>query len=449
MSTAANNAITHVATFHTSVTSGDDVLRKFWEIEESPKNATAFSLEERTVVRHFDSHHSRTNEGRFVVPLPRRPDTKPIGESRSHAVRRFMSLERSLNVNGRFGEFKAVMQEYLDMGHAERVPIEDVNKPQNEVFYLPMHAVYKSSSTTTKVRAVFDASAKSSSGVSLNDTLLVGPTVHPPLIDVLLRFRLHRIALIADVSKMYRAIELTLTDRDLHRFVWRANPKEVLKDYRMTRVTFGVSASSFAANMAVKQNAMDHAHEYPLAAEVVEKSFYVDDCLSGADDPTMAITLQRQLYDLFMRGRFLLRKWNSSDPFVLQSIPEDLRDSREVHPISETNEYTKTLGLEWNVTKDEFRLTISSLPSTGNITKRAIVSDIAKIFDVLGWFSPVIAKMKILLQRLWERKIDWDDPVPQEIYEVWLQWRSELPSLTSKSIPRCYSPKEVSIVSVQ
>ena len=59
---------------------------------------------------------------------------------------------------------------------------------------------------------VFDASAKSSNGVSLNDTLLVGPTIHPPLIDMLLRFRLHRIALTADadVSKMYRAIELTV-----------------------------------------------------------------------------------------------------------------------------------------------------------------------------------------------------------------------------------------------
>ena len=82
----------------------------------------------------------------------------------------------------------------------------------------------------------------------LNDILLVGPTVHSLLIDVLLRFRLHQIALTADVSKMYRAIELEESDRDLHRFVWRSDPDEPLK---MTRVTFGVSASSFAANMSV------------------------------------------------------------------------------------------------------------------------------------------------------------------------------------------------------
>ena len=116
------------------------------------------------------------------------------------------------------------------MEHAELVPVADLQKPPEEVFYLPMHAVRKEHSTTTKIRAVFDASAKSSTGVSLNDTLLVGPTVHSPLIDVLLRFRLHRVALTTDVSKMYRAVELIPPDRDLHRFVWRMTPDELLLD---------------------------------------------------------------------------------------------------------------------------------------------------------------------------------------------------------------------------
>ena len=93
------------------------------------------------------------------------------------------------------------MKEYLDMGRAEPVPPSDLEKPQHQVCYLPMHAVRKESSTTTKIRAVFDVSAKSSSDVSLNDTLLVGPSIHPPLVDVLLRFRLHRVALIVDVHR--------------------------------------------------------------------------------------------------------------------------------------------------------------------------------------------------------------------------------------------------------
>ena len=105
----------------------------------------------------------------------------------------------------------------------------DLQRPPQEVFYMSMHAVHKEQSTTTKLRVVFDASAKSSSGVSL---LLVGPTIHPPLIDVLIRFHSYRIAITADISKMYRAIELAPSDEDLHRFVWRTHPSKPLTDYR-------------------------------------------------------------------------------------------------------------------------------------------------------------------------------------------------------------------------
>ena len=159
-----------------------------------------------------------------------------------------------------------------------------------------------------QIIAVFDASAKSSTVVSLNDILLVGLTIHPPLLDVLLPFRLHRVAFVADVSRMYCAIELTKSDRALHRFVWRRNPKDPLLDYRMTRVTIGVSASSFAANMSVKQNTLDYAMEYPLVVDTVNRAFYVDDGLTGADSTEEAIELQRQLQDLFSHGGFLLLK---------------------------------------------------------------------------------------------------------------------------------------------
>ena len=162
----------HATAYHASIThmSGDDILRQFWEVEEAPLGI-ALSMEERAVVQHFNVNHCRNSEGRFVVPLPKKPDAEAIRESRSQAVRRFQALERSLVRKGRFPEFDAVMREYLDLGHAEKVPIEDMEKDPSEVFYLPMHAVYKASSSTTKIRAVFDASAKSSSGVSLNDTI--------------------------------------------------------------------------------------------------------------------------------------------------------------------------------------------------------------------------------------------------------------------------------------
>ena len=217
----------------------------------------------------------------------------------------------------------------------------------------------------------------------------------------------------------------------------------------MTRTTFGVSASCFAANMAVKQNAIDLSHVYPLAAEAVEKSFYVDDGLTGADDTKTATTLQGQLCDLFSRGGFVLRKWNSSDPTVLQAIPPDLRDLKEVLPISNSNGCTKTLGLEWYTTTDTFHLTISKFPQSERVTKRLLTSDVAKVYDILGWYSSVTVTMKILLQRIWDQHVDWDDFVPDHIQDVWSQWRSELPVLSTKPIPHCYFPKEAEISSAQ
>ena len=343
-----------VATHHVLCVSGDELLRKFWEVEETPLSGSNLTPEEKKVVQHFSDNHSRRPNGRFVVPLPRKEDDKQLGESRSLALRRFLSLERSLRFKGQSMKFGEVIQEYFDLGHAEIVPPEDLSKSTSQVFYLPMHAVHKESSST-KVRAVFDASMKTSSGVSLNDLLMVGPTVHPPLIDVLLRFRMHRIAIVADISNLYRAIELPEADRDFHRFLWRAEPSDQLTDCRMTRVTFGVASSAFTANMAVKQNAIEFAHKYPLASRVVE---------------------QAQLQGLFTKAEFLLRKWNSSSPAVLQAISPELRDTLT---ISDTDEiYSKTLGIAWHSVLDHFRLSIMDRPPTENLTKRGLVSDIIR-----------------------------------------------------------------------
>ena len=153
--------------------------------EENPAYKPVLSPQEHAAVKHFEEQHYRSDFGRFVVTLPKRSDAKLLGESRSQAVHRFTNYEHSLHSKGMFPEFKNVIDEYFDM---EPVPEADLGKTSSKVFYLPMHAVIKESSTTTKIRAVFDASAKTSMGVSLNDTVLVGPTVHSSLVDVLLHF---------------------------------------------------------------------------------------------------------------------------------------------------------------------------------------------------------------------------------------------------------------------
>ena len=112
-----------------------------------------------------------------------------------------------------------------------------------------------------------------------------------------------------------------------------------------------------------------------------------------------------------------------------------------------TDDYTKTLGIQWNALKDCFKLCVPSSTPHHTLTKHGLVSDVAKTFDALGLFSPSTIKAKILIQQLWELKIDWDDPVPEDVHDAWLQWRTDL--LSQMTIPRCYSNKESQVLSTE
>ena len=154
--------------------------------------------------------------------------------------------------------------------------------------------MWKESRITTKLRVVFNVFMNSDSAVSLKDRLLIEPTVNTSLINVLLRFWQHKVALTTDVSKMYQAVLLAESQRDLRCFLWREDMKLPLKEYRMMRLTFGISVSTFAAIMAVRQNAMDHELSFLQATKAILDAFYVDDGLIGADSITQGIELQNQ-----------------------------------------------------------------------------------------------------------------------------------------------------------
>ena len=209
-----------------------------------------------------------------------------------------------------------MVQQYLDLGHAEPVPPEE-EEPASS-FYLPMHSVCKESSTSTKLRVVFDGSALTTSGHSLNSSLLVGPQLQPTLGIILMKFRTYPVALNADISKMYRAVELTPADRDLHRFLWRASPEQPIRTYWMTRVTFGVSASPYLAVKTLQRTADDHGEGYPNATQHIKGSFYVDDFLGGAATPVEATQLLTDMSDVLQQGGFNLCKWRSSSANALK-----------------------------------------------------------------------------------------------------------------------------------
>ncbi len=184
----------------------------FWQSEEAPSDLNRYTDEELQALEHFQKTHSRNKEGRYVVHLPMKSVSLRLGSSRGQACRRFYQNKQSLQRKGKYESYSKALQEYEDLGHAEPVPVGDCNKPESSVYYLPSHGVVKLSSTTTKLRVVFDASAKTTSGVCLNDILLSGPNLYPLLTDVILAFRTHVIGMSADISKMFREVELHPND---------------------------------------------------------------------------------------------------------------------------------------------------------------------------------------------------------------------------------------------
>ncbi len=425
----------------------DQLLKKFWEVEQVPTSLdSSLNAEEKQAVETFrDSVHQQP-DGRYEVALPRKIQSHKLGESRDTACRRLYSMEKSLTKRGDWPVFRDAVLDYLHQDHAERITSEVVSVGEKQCYYLPMHAVTKQSSTTTKVRIVFDASAKTTNGKSLNSILSSGPNVYSHIVQQILRFRIHRVAMTADISQMFRQILIAEKDRDLHRFVFRSSPDEPVSDYRMKRLTFGVTSSPYLATETLRQVAKDHYSEFPTAAEIVMTDFYVDDLLSGTDTVESALQLRPQLNKLLEKGRFLLRKWRSNSQKLLESIPDELKEKEPVMEFVSHDDCPKTLGLHWNTLKDDMYVSIPKIEYHGKLTKRQLVSNIAKVYDVMGWLSPVILFAKSLLQQVWESRVDWDDSVPGDILADWSRWVSELPVLSHRCIPRCYADpsKEIS-----
>ena len=309
-------------------------LTRLWQLEEVGHNS---SKHPDPAEAHYLQTSSRQESGRYVVSLPRKDPAPELGFSRPTAFHRFVWNERSLQKKGKLPDYQKALWEYIRMDHAEVIPKQDVEASIDQTFYLPSHGVVKANSTTTKLRVVFDGSAKTSTKVSLNDTLLPTPNLYPLLTDVLLEFRTHHIAVTGDIHKMFREIALDKIDWDMHRFLAKDPDTNRLHNCRMKRLTIGIASSPFLATRVLHQMADDYQDKYPEAAAMVKKSFYVDDCLTGANTPEEALQKLQDLCSLVAEGQMVLRKWRSNSTQVLQQIPEKLRETSDLTLLTQNN----------------------------------------------------------------------------------------------------------------
>ncbi|XP_029159528.1 uncharacterized protein LOC114931578 [Nylanderia fulva] len=319
-----------------------DLVRRFWEQESKPITRAPLTPEEATCEELYVRTVTRTSTGRYMVRLPISSPPTNLHETRRPAERLLRAMEVKGSRDPRFGDlYRNFMQEFEDLQHIKRVNI--ATTADDRRCYLPHHGVLKESSTTTKLRVVFNGSQRTRAGTSLNSHLLTGANLLPALNDVLLRWRWHRYVFVTDVEKMYRQILVHPEDCRLQTILWRHNKTDEIQEYELRTVTYGMACAPFLAIRTLRQLCADEGTQFPLGAAALRRDCYVDDVVTGADDLDDAINLQTELRHLCTAGGFPLRKWASNNSKVLAGVPQEHRLQQGPH--SWDGESHSTLGL--------------------------------------------------------------------------------------------------------
>ncbi|XP_071052130.1 uncharacterized protein [Onthophagus taurus] len=391
-----------------------DLMQKFWMIEEESSSKPCLSTDEIDCEKHCVNSHSRESSGRFIVRLPFRKSPRELGNSYMIAVKTFSRSELRFARDESFKTaYSKFMREYLDLNHMRpvTVPIESPN------FYLPHHGVIRESSTTTKLRVVFNGSQKTSSGLSLNDCLHTGPKLQSELVD-------------------RKCIDVHQDDWQFQRIVWRENPSEPLLSYDLTTVTYGLSCAPYLAIRCIRQLAEEHVEEQPLGSSALFRDTYVDDIISGANDIDEVQELIFQLNRVLKAGGFLARKWISNVSEALAYVPSDLLSDTEALRVQDDNS-PRALGILWNNSTDDFLFCFNNDDfDFRELTKRKVLSFIARLFDPLGWLSPIIVTAKIFMQNLWTCNLEWDEILPHDLSLQWNEYIKSFQTCPVIRIPR-------------
>ena len=423
-------------------------LQGFWEVE-----ALGIIDREEQVYEQFTDYIHLT-QGRYEVSLPWKDPLVVLPSNYELCHRRLLSLLKKLQKDKEtFQAYNAVIEEQLQKGI-----IEIVEHPEeaegDRIHYLPHHAVIRKDKETTKLRIVYDASARNH-GPSLNDCLHAGPKLQQRILDILLMFRTYRVAFAADIEKAFLNIAVAPEDRDVLRFLWVADLEEDppnITIMRFTRVMFGISSSPFLLNATVRKHLENFLEVHPCVVTKILDSIYVDDVICGADDDGSAENVYLRGQQMLKEGGFNLHK------FVTNS--KELEDRVLSHVVAENQvgEQTyahntvgkaiepglgehKVLGILWDVTEDSLVFKVKPwAEETKEIypTKRKVISTVSKFFDPLGLLSPVIIPFKIFFQDLCRSKIGWDEPLQDKLLKTWNKLVKGLQLVDQIKVPRYY-----------
>lgn len=262
-----------------------NTIQKFWQIENVGRKQDKLTNEELKCELDFRNNHKIETDGRYTVKLPLKQNYVELGESYSIALKCLLSLERRLEKNIELKtQYTDFLKEYEKMGHMSRIN-PDLDLPGEICVYLSHHAVIRESSSTTKLRVVFNASLKTNSGYSLNDVLKIGPKVQKDVFDMVLRLRTYPILIVADIEKINRMIWIDKSHRKLQRVLWRDDSQRHWKHrYELNTVTYGTASASFLATRVLHDIGLKYKDLQPEVSKIILNNFYMGDLIFGHHD---------------------------------------------------------------------------------------------------------------------------------------------------------------------
>lgn len=329
--------------------------------------------------------------------------------------------------------------------YVEKVPEHD-RRPK-DANYLPIFVVIKETSDSTKYRVVVDGKAVYRNS-SLNKSTLTGPCMIKDIMCTLSRFRLNEVAVMADVTQMFLRISLAQKDRVYHRFLWNPDPNVEPDEYQFNVHCFGNAGSPAVAISVIREHARLNKKRFPRAVETMLESTHVDDTLDSFETEEEAIAVCKNIATLYDEIKMWWRKLASNSEAVMKAFDQKdwAKDYEITGPNMEMNFPTqKALGIVWHTDTDDFSFPTGNKvgfkpPGEVKTTKRSILRQEARLFDPLGFISPILIAAKITLQKCWAEGLGWDDPVPDHIRLDWEKWVDGAQDLPLIRLPRVLKP---------
>ena len=286
-------------------------------------------------------------------------------------------------------EYDRIIRDQIQKGVMEDIP--EMKAVSVCSHYLSNHAIVKHNKNTSKVRVVYDAPTRVNNRSLFNDCLQVGSKYNQRILDILIRFRWYKTALIADIEKAFLIVGVREKHHDALRFLWVNNIDEEhfkIRPLRFKRVMVGVCSSPFLLNSTIQHHLEQYRSTHPDLIERLVISFYVDDLITGASDEAEALQIYTEVNKIMKKRDFNLRKFHTNNSQLQQKIKERNAAGKDACTLltPHTNEL-KVLGISWEAERDKLVIDLREVRQfavQGVPTKRHVVSTIGRFYDPLG-----------------------------------------------------------------